>query len=144
MDKNEWEELREVFVRNQGSDFCGKVNAYLSHLHWYSDTFEDATGLTLETYRRIIRNELPNPKKDTVMMLCAGFGLDYRMSTDLFQSAGHALSLTNKKDKAFDYVLLMFPGQGLAVYNRELVAQGLKPLQTKDRKPGKIGNVKIS
>jgi len=141
--REQWDELRAVFVQNQGASFCKKATAYMEHLHWYSDTFELETGQTLDTYRRILRDDLPAPKKGTAMALCVGFGLDYRMSTDLLQSAGHALSLTNKTDNAYDYVLLIHPGQGLAVCNRELKARGVKPLGEKERKPDRIGAVRI-
>jgi len=142
--RKQWDKLRAVFVKNQGATFCKKVAAYMEHLHWYFDTFEAETGQTLDTYRRILRDDLPAPKKYTAMALCIGLGLDYRMAIDLLQSAGHALSLTNKTDNAYDYVLLMHSGQGLAVCNRELKARGVKPLGEKERKPDRIGTVKLS
>ena len=143
-DREQWDELRTVFLRNQGATFCKKVSAYMEHFHWYFDTFERETGQTLDTYRRILRDDLPNPAKGLAMTFCVGLGLDYRMATDLLLSAGHALSPMKKVDTAYDYVLLMYPGQGLAVCNRELRARGVTPLgEVKERKPNRIGTVSI-
>ena len=139
-----WDELRAVFVQKQGASFCEKVNAYMERLHWYPDTFEARTGQSLDTYRRIARGDLATPRKSTVMALCVGLGLDYRMATDLLQSAGYALSSTEKTDTAYDYILLMHPGQGLDICNRELKARGVKPLGEKERKPDRIGKKQLA
>ena len=142
--RKQWDGLRAVFVRMQGAAFCAKVTAYMTYLHWYADTFMERTGQSQDTYRRITRSELLAPKKIMVMAICVGLGLDYRMAVDLLLSAGYALSLTNKTDIAYDYVLLKHAGEGLEVCNRELIARGVKPLIVLERKPTRIGKVKIA
>ena len=144
MDRGEWDELRAVYVQNLGATFCQKVAAYVKHFRWDFETFELQTGQTQDTYRRILRDDIVNPTKGLAMTFCVGLGLDYRMATDLLQSAGHALSPTKKVDMAYDYILLMYPGQGLEVCNRVLKAWGVNSLGVvKERKPNCIGTVSI-
>lgn len=128
MKRDNWEALCAAYVQNLGANFCDKANAYMQCLHWYPDTFEDQTGLSRTTYQRICHGKNENPDKGTVMALCVGLGLDCHMTTDLLRSAGYVLSSTINTDKAYAYLLLMYHGQGLEFFNRELEARGEKIL----------------
>ncbi|MCL2509221.1 MAG: hypothetical protein FWF05_08605 [Oscillospiraceae bacterium] len=143
-ESGKWDKLRSAYKKSLGLPFCDKVNAYMRCLHWNAAVFELRTELTPDTYYRISRRELKNPKKNTIIALCAGLGLDYRLSTDLLQSAGHSLSAFDEIDNAHDYVLTELHGQPLEVCNRELVRRGIEPLGTKEHKRDKIGKKKIS
>lgn len=141
-----WEKLRDAYKKSITLPFCDKVNAYMMCLHWNSSIFKDKTGLAKDAYRRIYRNDknYKNPEKDTVMAICVGLGLDYRLAVDLLQSVEHALSpFSNKVDEAYEYILLELHGQPLEVCNQELIRRGIDPLGAKEYKPDKIGKIAI-
>jgi hypothetical protein len=141
---DEWQGLYEVWKQAAGLPFSGKAAAYMKYLHWKPAIFEDRTGLAADTYRKINRGELNNPKKYTAMALCTGLDMGYRLAADLLQSAGLALSPFDETDQAYEFILTEMRGRGLDACNQFLEARGLPPLGTQERNTDRIGKVKIA
>ena len=135
--------IRAEFKRHLAGTFCEKAAAYMKHYNWYPETFQVRTGLSNDIYSKINTGRL-RPTKRIAVSVCAGLALDYRMDTDLLDSAGCTLSLNDPLDAAYDYILLDMRGEPIEACNLYLEARGLPPLGTLERNTDRIGKVTIA
>jgi len=135
--------IRAEFKKHLAGTFCEKAAAYMRYYHWNKVIFEQRTGLAADTFSKINTGRL-RPEKRTVMSLCVGFPLDYRMALDLLDSAGCSLTLNDPHDAAYDYVLSDMRGESIEACNRFLRARGAPLLGLQERNTDRIGKVKIA
>ena len=96
----EYNELRGLFREHLADQFCVKAAAYMQHYKWKPLDFEERTCLSADTYSKI-SNGKARPGKRTVVALCVGLALDYRMAVDLLSSAGYTFTLNDAVDDAY-------------------------------------------
>jgi len=119
-----------AFNEQRGTTFCDEVTAHIRRKGCNRAAFSRLTGLSEQTYDRIVRHKVEHPCLDTVMMICVGLDLGFAYGEVLFNKAGYRLGGT-KAQHAYRKILLSFEGISIHECNEILEEIGLPKLNSK-------------
>lgn len=97
----------------------------------YPQAFTERTGLCSTLFNRIQHDNLPTMKRDTLMAIAVGLGLNAYATTKLLEMSGIHINRETAPDNVYLLMLERFPGIAIHEVNSILDAYGLELLGSK-------------
>jgi len=111
----------------KGMDFVSLARGYIKRSKVNRMVLMQRTLLSEKTIQRIDNDDRFKASADTVMALCVGLKLPYRVCEQLFASIGVALEGT-QRNRVFRMILSSYPGHDIYSVNEVLESLGEKPI----------------
>lgn len=78
---------------------------FMKQKHWQSSIFQEKTGLTSSTYRKIVNTPHCKLELPILVSICVGLGLPPAHARELLNKGGHIFGKTNPEDIAYDAII---------------------------------------
>jgi len=124
------EEYQEFQMTTMGYSFSETVSYLIKKQKLNRVLFYEKTLIDHRQFSRILKNEVNNPRFDTVIAICIGLNLGLLYGEPLLRKCGYTLDCDSKA--AYKVLLASYCGRSITECNEYLVAQGLKPLLAKN------------
>ena len=121
-------------IGDRRSSLCQTVAKLLEYREIrYPRTFTERTGLYDALFNKIQNDNAQTMKRETIMALAIGLGLNLCATTKLMEKAQIHLNRDIRPDSVYLLMLERFPGISIYEANGILEAHGLEPLGSKSR-----------
>ena len=121
-------------IGDRRSSLCQTVAKLLEYREIrYPRTFTERTGLYDALFNKIQNDNAQTMKRETIMALAIGLGLNLCATTKLTEKAQIHLNRDMRPDSVYLLMLERFPGISIYEANGILEAHGLEPLGSKSR-----------
>lgn len=132
-EETEKELLRKI--ADEDTSLCDCLWYLISCKGWSSGLdFYDHTLIHENYYGRIRDNKINTMESDTLMAICVGLGLRFRLTEKLFDKADRCkLHYYEEPDKTRIRIMETYPGISIYDFNHLLGVSGMKKLGTVDR-----------
>lgn len=136
-EETEKELLRKI--ADEDSTLCDCLWFLISRKGWASGLdFYDNTLIHENYFGRIRDNQSNTMESDTLMAICVGLGLRFRLTEKLFDKADRCkLHYYDEPDRTRIRIMETYPCISIYQFNQLLEAAGMKKLGTVDRPKGK-------
>lgn len=123
-------------------NMIGDPRKTLCHCLWYlmekkgwkyPEKFSEETHLHPNFHGRIKNNKQNNMNTQTLMAICVGLGLTYRLTEKLFEKSNNKLKPYEDPDMTYIRILETFPKISINDFNSLLNVKGIKELGTEMR-----------
>ena len=136
------EEVEKELLRKIGDEDCTLCNCLwylIEQRGWKTglDFYENTK--VHENYHGWIRDnkqKANNMKSDTLMAICVGLGLRFRLTEKIYDKSENRLHYYEEPDKTRIRIMETFPGIDIVNFNRLLESANMEPLGSKDRRAG--------
>lgn len=130
----EEEDVLSDIICDRGASLCQVIARLLDYRGIrYPRTFAELTGLYEALFNRIQRDKQDVMKRETLMAIAVGLGLNAYAATKLMEKSGIHLNRNVDPDRVYLLMLERFPGLSIHDANGILEAHGLEPLGTQSR-----------
>ena len=133
--------FKEKYIIERELDtLLGNPDVTLSNCLWFmiekkgwesANTFWERTLLNKNYFTKIKNNKLNKVTKETLLALCVGLGLTFRMTEKVFKKAGLAFKEHDSTDQVYIMILEYLPELSIDDFNNILVRFDIEPLGSK-------------
>jgi len=121
-------------INNRRASLCQVIADLLEYRGIrYPQTFTERTGLYDALFNKIQHDKLTTMKRETLMAIAVGLGLNAYATIKLMEKSGIHLSRDTSLDNVYLFMLERFPGISIHEANGILDAHGLELLGSKSR-----------
>ena len=122
------DDMREVKGKLVG-DISKDLNTLFGWTGLTQEKVAAGAQISLTAFKNILKGKTKKPSISTIIRLCFGLQLPYRLSISFLNSAGYVLS-NSEEDTAYDFILSHFTYGSLDNANEYLEFMGLNPLKS--------------